>query len=199
MSESDYTILVSNSLFNLTEEGWLEFFVNDNMISAAKEINRRGDQTYATNLYTELPSDWRWVGFLGELVFDLMCYELEIPRTWHKELGAGKTDFSILNYSIGVKTVKRSVPMKLYYEAQISKRHANEPSTDYFFCCYEIETKRMVMLGGINRKEYLSQAVFFGEGEYVHPNYLIRKGHSIYNLEVSKLVRPIDWLKSLIY
>ena len=126
MSEPDYTILVSNSLFRLTDEGWLEFFVNDNMISAAKEINRKGDETYKTNLYSELPTDTRWVGFLGELVFDLMCYELDIPRIWHKELGAGKTDFSILNYSIGVKTVKRSVPMKLFYEAQISKKHAND-------------------------------------------------------------------------
>ena len=77
-----------------------------------------------------------------------------------------------------------------------SKCFATSPCT-----CWSRSTfcKLRIAGGGINRKEYLSQAVFFGEGEYVHPNYLIRKGHSIYNLEVSKLVRPIDWLKSLIY
>jgi len=199
MPESDFSVLVSNSFFNFTDEGWLEFFVNDYMISEAKEINRKGDEFYKTNLYTEFSTDWRWVGFLGELVFDLMCYQLEVPRIWLKEKGAGKTDFTILDYSIGIKTVKRSVPMKLSYAAQISKRHATEPSTDYFFCCYEMETKRMIMLGGINRESYLSQADFFGEGEYVHQNYQIRKNHSIYNLEVSKLIRPVDWLKNILF
>ena len=198
MADDNVNLLITNSLFNVTQEGWLEFFVNDRMIEEAKNMSDKGDNTYSTNLYTEVETDWRWVGFLGELVFSLMCYELDIPAKWHKELGAGKTDFNIFDYSIGVKTVKRTVPMKLSYEAQISKRHADEPSTDYFFCCYEIETNRMIMLGGMKRKQYLEQAKFYSEGEFVHPKYQIRQGHSIYNLEVSKLTKPIDWLNNII-
>ena len=178
-------------------EDWIIFDVDEEMVSEARSMGDAGDEEYKSNLFIEKSTDLRWVGFLGELCFGMWIKSLQIPSVWHKTQGAGNTDFSMLDTTVGIKTVKRKVAMKPYYEAQISERHSREPSKELFFCCYEMMENRLLLLGGMEKRTYLQLARFYGEGEFVHPNYQIRKGHSIYNLEVSKLIPPAEWIMQL--
>lgn len=108
---------------------------------------------------------------------------------------AGKPDFvTALNIRIGVKTVKRKVPPREDYTAQITARHAEEPIDHYFFMTYEIAQRRMWLLGGIDRVRFLKESRYYGAGEWVHPNYQIRQGHEIYNIEIAKLTSPTCWI-----
>jgi len=62
---------------------------------------------------------------------------------------------------------------------------------------YEIAQRRMWLLGGINREQFLEEARYYGAGEWVHSNYQIRQGHEIYNIEIAKLVSPLSWINSV--
>lgn len=62
---------------------------------------------------------------------------------------------------------------------------------------YEITNRCMWLLGGLERERFLDEARYYHVGEWVHPNYQIRQGHEIYNIEISKLVAPHAWLQSL--
>ena len=59
---------------------------------------------------------------------------------------------------------------------------------------YEINKRRMWLLGGIDKQTFLKQAVYYKAGDSVHSKYVIRGGHEIYNIEISKLVNPDYWL-----
>lgn len=53
---------------------------------------------------------------------------------WVVDDAAGRPDVvTALNIRIGVKTVKRQVPPREGYTAQITARHAEEPIDQYFF------------------------------------------------------------------
>lgn len=164
----------------------------------AKRIRQDRDRRYA-NLYREEASDERWVGDLGEIVFDGWSRDLVGGRLeWILYDAAGKADFiSSGGTSIGVKTVKRKGPPKLTYTAQISAKHADEPVDQFFFMSYEIVARRMWLLGGIDRNRFFDGARHYQAGEAVHQNYVIRPGHEIYNIEIGLLVDPNLWMRSV--
>ena len=68
--------------------------------------------------------------------------------------------------------------------------HADEPIDHYFFMSYEVAQKKMWLLGGIDRETFLTLAKRYNAGDWVHPNYQIRPGHEIYNIEIA----PRQWL-----
>jgi hypothetical protein len=57
---------------------------------------------------------------------------------------------------------------------------------------------KLTLLGGISRSEFKKHAIYYGEGTKVHSNYTIRKGHEIYNIDVTKLIPPAQWLAQFI-
>ncbi len=172
--------------------------VTEGQEAQAKRIRQERDRRYM-NLYQELASDERWVGDLGEIVFDAWSRATVGQRlAWIREDAAGKADFiSTGGTSIGVKTVKRKGPPKLTYTAQISAKHADEPVDQFFFMSYEIAARRMWLLGGIDRNGFLDGARYYQAGEAVHQNYVIRPGHEIYNIEIGLLVDPNLWMRSV--
>lgn len=151
------------------------------------------------NIYAEAPSDARWVGELGEKVFDSWLKHEGIQGfAWILDDAAGKPDFVTANgIRIGVKTVKRQAPPREAYTAQITASHAREPIDHYFFMSYEFTARRMWLLGGIDRERFLRQARYHGPGDRVHDNYQIRPGHEIYNIGLDKLVAPDEWIGQL--
>jgi len=164
------------------------------MIAAAQRMRRERDKLYG-NIYGEVETDLRWVGEIGELCFDQWLQRQEsVTHEWILEDVAGRPDFLIGRTPVGMKTVKRNVPMQPNYSAQITARHATEPVSDFFFACYEIGAQRLVLLGGITRELFLQQARYYGPGDAVHANYIIRPGHEIYNIEVRHLIPPMQWL-----
>lgn len=175
---------------------WVD--VTEDQELKAKLIRQERDRLYA-NLYREEASDERWVGDLGEIIFDAWSRDLVGERlAWIREDAAGKADFiSSGGTSIGVKTVKRKVPPRLNYTAQISAKHADEPVDQFFFMSYEIAARKMWLLGGTDRTRFLKEARYFQAGEAVHQNYVIRPGHEIYNIEIGLLVEPQSWLRSV--
>lgn len=137
------------------------------------------------------------MGDLGEMVFNSWLKHEGIQGlAWVLDDAAGQPDFvTTLNIRIGVKTVKRKVPPREDYTAQITARHAEEPIDQFFFMTYEIKKRCMWLLGGINRECFLQEARYYGAGEWVHANYQIRQGNEIYNIELAKLVLPKAWIK----
>jgi hypothetical protein len=75
------------------------------------------------------------VGDLGEMVFNnWFKYRGIEGYQWILEGATGSPDFvTALNIRIGVKTVKRAVPPRIDYTAQITAQHAHEPIEQFFF------------------------------------------------------------------
>ncbi|WP_228810732.1 hypothetical protein [Nocardia otitidiscaviarum] len=178
----------------------MDFIVGDvpeEFINQAIRMREERDRLYG-NIFTEKSSDLRWVGEIGEICFDKWArLNTTLPVEWILEEAAGKADFIIGDSSIGVKTVKRSVPARTGYTAQITAKHAMEPVEYFFFTSYEVPCKRLWLLGGIAKDIFMQNATYYGAGSKVHRDYTVREGHEIYNIEISKLTPPRLWISSL--
>lgn len=173
---------------------WICISVSEDQEALAKRIRTDRDRRYH-NVFREERGDERWVGDLGEIVFDAWSGGEPAGFTWIRDDAAGRADFiSPSGVTIGVKTVKRKVPPRPDYTAQITARHTEEPVDQFFFMSYEIALKKMWLLGGIDRVRFLREARFYGAGEMVHANYEIRPGHEIYNIAIGNLLAPRQWL-----
>lgn len=178
---------------------WIVIPVTGDTIVRAQEIRNQRDQQYG-NIFQEESTDLRWVGEIGEICLNYwLAANCPTGFSWIMENNtAGKPDFIINGHAVGMKTVKRKVPMQPNYTAQITAKHAQEP-VDYFaFACYEVPKKQLWFLGGIDKQSFLNKAQYYGAGEQVHASYTIRKGHEIYNIEISHLTPPIKWLNKLV-
>jgi hypothetical protein len=176
---------------------WTYFDISSNWEEKADKIRVERDEKYG-NIFVEEKSDLRWVGDLGEIWFnDWLKRNGVTGFQWHLDNAAGKPDFTIGNTRIDVKTVKRQVAPRPDYTAQITARHKDHPIDELFFLSYEFQQKRLWLLGGTSMTAFLEQATYYGEGDKVHDNYIIRKGHEIYNAPISILIPPDEWLKHL--
>lgn len=180
----------------LHQQGWISVTVEPTAEEQAKQLRADRDRQYG-NIFAEANTDARWVGDLGEMVFNSWFKHAGITGfQWILNGAAGQPDFvTALKIRIGVKTVKRKVPPRENYTAQITARHIEEPIDHFFFMTYETAMRRMWLLGGIDRKRFLLESRYYAAGEWVHESYQIRQGHEIYNIEISKLIRPNDWIK----
>ena len=178
--------------------GWISVDLRAENEARAKAIRAERDRQYG-NIYQEAATDERWVGDLGELVFDRWLRHRKVAGyQWILEGTAGAPDFRLQSgVRIGVKTVKRKVPPQAGYTAQITARHTREPIEQFFFMTYEIKIRRMWLLGGIDKQSFLAGARYHGAGDKVHDNYTIRQGHEIYNIDMARLVPPDEWLGRL--
>lgn len=179
-------------------QGWLSIDLSEANENWARHVRAQRDQQYG-NIFQEEAGDERWTGDLGELVFDRWLKHRGVAEyQWIQEGAAGAPDFVFASgLRVGVKTVKRKVPPRIDYTAQITAKHTEEPIEQFFFMTYEIAKRRMWLLGGIDKPTFLQEAVFYPAGAMVHANYTIRPGHEIYNIEIGKLVPPEAWVGSL--
>jgi hypothetical protein len=179
--------------------GWWTTAVSLSDEAAARAIRQERDQRYG-NIYRERATDERWVGDLGEIIFDRFLQFAGVQGfRWHKdEEVAGKPDFSFANgRTIGVKTVKRRVAPLPHYTAQVTARHRDEPVDQFFFLSYEMPLRILWLLGGIDRQAFLAQAKYHGPGDWVHPSYQVQPDHAIYNGPISLLAEPVAWARGL--
>jgi hypothetical protein len=173
--------------------------ITSKMIEVAKKIRKSRDEIYG-NIYREESSDLRWCGDLGEICFNKWLKMNGVNDfEWILENAAGKSDFDLGNVTIDIKTVKRKFKPRVSYTAQITAKHKNTPVDELFFMCYEYNTDiggngKMWLLGGISKGEFIEKSKYYSEGDFVHPNYQIRRGHEIYNAEISALNAPLSWL-----
>ncbi|SFS83763.1 hypothetical protein SAMN04487906_1826 [Zhouia amylolytica] len=171
--------------------------VTPEQIAKAIKIRKSRDEQYG-NIYHEVDSDLRWVGDLGEICFNKWLKGKGLTGfEWHLDNAAGKPDFTINGVKIDVKTVKRKVPPRMNYTAQITARHKDTPVDELFFFSYEFQIKRLWFLGGIKKKDFLKKADYFKAGDRVHSNYVIREGHEIYNAPIEILLKPDDWINDI--
>lgn len=173
--------------------------VSKSQIEEAKKIRSHRDSLYP-NLYSENDTDIRWVGDLGEIVInELLSMCSEDGTIWHRDDVAGKPDFTFFDIDIDVKTVKRSVPIKPEYGAQISAKHKKTKMDYIVFCCYLTKENRMTVLGVIQKERFMSIARFYGPGDVVHESYSIRKGHEIYSVPIYELIPFRDFVRDILY
>ena len=180
--------------------GWISLPIDEVYIEKAKGLRQQRDQRYR-NIYEERDTDERWVGELGEYVFRGFLKFLNFGKSdyeWIREDAAGKPDFVLYNsLTVDVKTVKRKVPPKADYTAQITAKHAAEDVDFFFFMTFEIKVRTMWLLGGIDKSTFLENATYYSEGEWVHKNYQVREAHGIYNAPISCLIPPREWAKKI--
>ncbi|MFI6868968.1 hypothetical protein [Nocardia sp. NPDC050406] len=178
----------------------MDFIIGDvpeEFINEAIRIREERDGLYG-NIFTEKCSDLRWVGEIGEICLNKwLRLNTSLPVEWILEEAAGKADFIVGGSSIGMKTVKRGGPVKAGYTAQITAKHATEPVDHFFFASYEVPRKRLWLLGGIAKSNFMQGATYYGAGDEVHKHYIVREGHEIYNIEIEKLIPPRLWVSSL--
>ncbi len=176
-------------------EGWISVPIDQNHERCAQQIRQERDQQYG-NIFVEVTTDERWVGDLGEMVFNSWFNHEGITGFhWQLEKTAGQPDFvTSRGVRIGVKTVKRRVPPQTEYTAQITAQYANEPIDHFFFMSYELPQHRMWLLGGIEKGRFLQESHLYRAGEWVHENYQVREGHEIFNIAIAKLVLPKAWI-----
>lgn len=175
----------------------MRILVNEGDIESARTLRIARDKIYM-NIFEENTSDERWIGELGEQCFDYLIRDNKIQAKWlNMKEAADKPDFVLehRSWSVDVKTVKRKVPLKENYTAQITARHAQKPVDLYFFCSYEFQKQIMWMIGIISKDRFLSGARYHGPGDSVHSNYRIRPGHEIYNLPVTEIVPTTDFIR----
>ena len=180
-----------------TPEGWLIVPVTPGVIRRAQAMRARRDARYA-NVYEEEDTDLRWVGEVGEIcLYRWLREHAPGAGRWIRAEAAGRPDFVVHGHTVGMKTVKRQVPFRRGYTAQITGRHAREPVEHFFFASYEEPRQRLWLLGGISRSDFLEHARHYGPGERVHARYVVREGHEIYNVDVRHLTPPEAWLRML--
>jgi hypothetical protein len=173
--------------------------VSEAVIAEAQRIRNIRDSLYG-NIYGEEDTDLRWVGEVGEICFDRWLAEnCAVGHEWiSDQKAAGKPDFLISpSVPVGLKTVKRKVPVRRGFEAQITARHATEEVDWFFFASYEYLSRQLTLIGGIQKLEFLRLARYFGPGEKVHAHYTIRRGHEIYNLYINHLTGPLRWVNEV--
>ena len=175
---------------------WVVLKANEADEAHAANIRAQRDRKYG-NIFSTQATDARWVGDLGEILLDRWFSQNGLSSQWITEDSAGNADFILSNgIRLGVKTVKRQGAPAPHYTAQITKRHAKEPVDFYVFLSYDLPRKAMYLLGTLERDLFLKNARYYGPGDAVHANYIIRPGHEIYNIEIEKL-RPASALKTL--
>jgi hypothetical protein len=178
--------------------GWLIIDIPAQAEKEAQAIRAERDAVYG-NIFLERQSDLRWVGEIGEICFDWwLSRQANLNYRWIKDDAVGRPDFCIEDVAVGVKTVKRKVPVQATYTAQVTAKHAAEPVAHFFFASYEFTRKKLWLIGGIRRERFLQKARFYKAGEWVHSSYQIRPGHEIYNIQITSLTAPETWLKSLV-
>jgi hypothetical protein len=166
------------------------FDVSDAMIEQAKRMRNERDKIYG-NIFKERESDLRWVGDLGEIVIDYALRQCRPKETiWHNQLhAAGDHDFTFCGLPLEVKTVKRKVPLRPHYKAQITARHMESPAPWLIFASYEFPQKKMHIKGVMHKIEFKQKAEYFEAGEKVHEHYTIADGHEIYAVGIRDM-RP---------
>lgn len=181
----------------VNQYGWVILNVPELAEEKAMRLRLKRDAAYG-NIFTEEKTDERWVGDLGEYVFKSFLSSRGVDKGnyhWILEDAAGKADFVMNDGSkLDVKTVKRKVQVQPNYTAQITAQHLSEDVHHYFFMSYQNVTRKMTLLGGITKEEFKKHAIYYGEGSRVHNNYIIRKGHEIFNISVAKLTPPDKWI-----
>lgn len=182
----------------LTMNDIITINVSESTIQKAKEIREERDKKYG-NIFPEEESDMRWVGEIGEIVTNSLLSHISKEHTnWILDDVTSRGDFSFFNLEIDVKTVKRRVPIRPWYKAQISQGHA-EKNVDYLlFTCYEYPVKKLHILGAMSKNEFLSKSEHFKEGDFVHKDYQIRKGHEIYAVTISEMTPVMEFIRKIV-
>ena len=180
----------------VTMKDIVTFSVPDEVINEAMQMRAKRDAIYG-NIYQESSTDMRYVGDLGEIVINRAFTMCKPESTiWHNQLdAAGDHDFDFCSLPIEVKTVKRKVPLRLHYKAQITARHMSKSADWLIFTCYEFPRKLLHIKGVMHINDFKEKAEYFKAGDQVHENYTIREGHEIYAVSIPDMMPFREFVK----
>lgn len=180
-------------------DGFVGIPVDGEVVEHAMSIRYQRDQRYK-NIYQESDTDLRYVGEIGEIMFNhyLRNFRADLTKWLVEGKVTSEPDFLFAGKRIGVKTVKRAVRMRKEYLAQITARHIHEPVDFFFFCCYETGSQELVLLGGIDLADFEKKAKYCPAGTVVHKHYTVRENHEIYLIEAAALTPPDVFVKKVL-
>lgn len=172
--------------------------VSDEVIAQAQRIRKERDEKY-DNIFPEIETDMRWSGEVGEIMTERLFSHVSKTHTnWILDDVTKGGDFKFFGLDVDVKTVKRQVPIRPWYQAQITPRHANKPVDYLLFTCYEFPVKKLHLLGVMKKEEFLQKARHYKVGEFVHKDYEIRKGREIYAVVISEMTPVLTFINQAI-
>ena len=124
--------------------------------------------------------DGNYAGLFGELVFSEV-FDAQRRNTY---------DYDVIfdGKKVDVKTKRRSVPPKPYYECSIADFNTEQSCDIYYFVSIEEGYDKVWLLGYKDTDEYYEQASFHEEGEVDPDNNFVFKA-DCWNLPISELDR----------
>lgn len=183
---------------SVTMQDIITMDVSDCVIQQAQAIRAERDKIYG-NIFPEISTDMRWAGEIGEIISNkFLSYISKENTEWILDDVTSRGDFNFFGLEVDIKTVKRKVPIRPWYQAQITPRHASKPVDYLLFTCYEFPVKKLHLLGVMSRDEFLSKAHHYKVGDFVHKDYEIREGREIYSMVISEMTPVMDFIRMAI-
>lgn len=167
-----------------TPEGWLAKVPTAAVIDAAKAERARRDANHRDLFKVEPDRDWRWAGELAELGFKdwLRSVGLEFRHNGGVD---DLPDFEVCGISVGLKCRTATTRFRPSYVVNVPAEHMRRREQAFFFCCYEKDANRMLLLGGISHSR-------FREVSYLTdvPHRAAGRFHKAWNVPAFKLTPP---------
>ena len=138
--------------------------------------------------------DGNFAGLAGEYILKELVSSIERDPTYNHDLVMG-------DITIDVKTKRRSVKPKPYYECSIADYNTSQTCDFYYFISINYDYEDVYLLGYLPRDEYYDKATFHEEGDVDPDNGFVFKA-DCWNVAISELkqldcVERVDTPKNL--
>lgn len=181
--------------FVQTAGDFVEIRLPASFLARAQALRVERDRQYGGTRY-QLTAE-RWIGDLGELALGVWFKRHRIPDVvWVAEDPAGKPDFFVRDWRVGVKSVGRRGAFRPTYTVCVNLQYLSEPSDDFFFCSWDASRQIMQLLGACERERFAAEATRYAAGDQVHAHFRVHAAMA--NLPATRLYRPRAWLAGVL-
>lgn len=177
--------------------------VTDRDIRRAHNMRAQRDGLLTTErmIFTPPVGDVRWIGELGELIFDYWLRDFDVAAHEYRWIMNGTDiltapDFIVHGVRISIKTVQRVTVPRAEWTCSLAEKHMKQQADEIFWLNYDVPKQRMCLLGGIAKSAFVAAATHHKAGERIHAHYVV---HSpIWSIAISRLTPPREWLRAIL-
>lgn len=177
--------------------GWIQMPVSPADIAQAKTRHRKNQEQHGKG--KGIAEYAQWEGQLGEIILDRWLATAGTDYTWHNaESETFGPDFTVNEIPVDVKCTGRKTAPKNHWTIGVEEKKAKPSNRQFFFSIYVRNPgNELWLIGGIPSKTFMQLATFDAEGEQKHSAFEIRKGGSMYNIQITIPPSPQMWLESI--
>lgn len=146
--------------------GVIRWPVVDSWVEQAKLNLREYEQNGMVHYWGN--KEKKWVGCLGEIVFEMALVEQKIPYERFTDEANPGIDFRINGWAIDVKTSNGNYAPALEHNRSVDTRQLKMGGTDYYFFMYYMEpTADIYFCGGLSHWQFAKSATHLKKGELI--------------------------------